>query len=261
MPKFPSRIICLTAECTEIVYALGAGERVVGVSGYSVRPPEARKKPKVGAYRTMKLDKISQLKPDLLLAFSDIQKDVVRDLIERGFTVLTLNQRSLSEIADAILLIGRVIGEEARARTLSQKFLSDVKTLAKKGKRLKRRLTVYFEEWNDPLITGIKWVGELIEVAGGEDAFGHLAQHKNAKDRIISPEEVMRRNPDVIIASWCGKKANLKSICARPGWERIKAVQQARVHEIKSANILQPGPSVLEGLDELHTILANSQKS
>ncbi|MCA9774310.1 MAG: cobalamin-binding protein [Myxococcales bacterium] len=242
------RIVCLTAETTEIVFALGAGDRVVGVSGYAVRPPEARKKPKVAAYTSIKFEKILALKPDLVLAFSDLQKDVVRQLVGAGLPVFTLNQRSLAETLNAILWIGMLIGEADRARALVDEFTAEIAAAWAARPDGARRPVVYFEEWDEPLITGIRWVGELIEAAGGVDAFEHLRLNHRAPDRVIQSEDVVARRPDIIVASWCGKKANLTRIKSRAGWDQIPAVRHGRVHEIKSPDILQPGPSLLHGL-------------
>ena len=256
MSGYPQRIVCLTAETTEIAFALGAGDRVVGVSGYSVRPPEARRKPKVGAYTTVKLEKILALGPDLVLGFSDLQKDIARDLVAAGLTVLILNQRSLAETAQAIRIVGGTLGLQPAGEAVAEQFEWMVESVRGLGAALPRRPRVFFEEWDDPLISGIRWVSELIDAAGGEDIFPELQERKVATDRIVSPDEVVRRDPELIVASWCGKKANLDRIARRPGWDQVAAVKAGRVHEIKSANILQPGPSLLHGLRELHTLIA-----
>ncbi len=256
MSGYPQRIVCLTAETTEIAFALGAGDRVVGVSGYSVRPPEARRKPKVGAYTTVKLEKILALGPDLVLGFSDLQKDIARDLVAAGLTVLILNQRSLAETAQAIRIVGGTLGLQPAGEAVAEQFEWMVESVRGLGAALPRRPRVFFEEWDDPLISGIRWVSELIDAAGGEDIFPELQERKVATDRIVSPDEVVRRDPELIVASWCGKKANLDRIARRPGWGQVAAVKAGRVHEIKSANILQPGPSLLHGLRELHTLIA-----
>lgn len=257
-PGYPRRIVCLTTETVEIAYALGAGDRVVGVSGYVVRPPEARKKPKVSAFTSMKMDKILALKPDLVLAFSDLQKDMVRDLVKEGLNVFCLNQRSVAETLRAILWIGLLLGEEARARALVAEFEAEIaacRAAAGDGPRP----VVYFEEWDDPLISGIRWVSELIEIAGGRDAFPELKDRHRAPDRVVRPEEVIARAPDVIVASWCGKKVSKKRIVERPGWDAIPAVRAGRVYEIKSADILQPGPSLLHGLKQLREIVQGAK--
>lgn len=253
---YPQRIICLTAETTELLYVLGAGDRIVGVSGYSVRPPEAREKPKVSAFTTVKIDKILELKPDLILAFSDLQADIAKDLIKKGLNVLTLNQRSIAETLQTALWIGRLLGLEAQAEKYVAMFESVLDTAKARAAEFPRRPKIYFEEWDDPLITGIAWVSEILRIAGGEDAFPELSSCKAAPDRVIMPEEVIRRNPDIILASWCGKKAQLDKIKARPGWDAIGAVKNGAVFEIKSPDILQPGPSLLRGLRQIQDIVA-----
>jgi len=247
----PQRIVCLTAETTEIAFALGAGERVVGVSGYSVRPPEARRKPKVAAYTSARPDKILELRPDVVLAFSDLQADLVRDLVKAGLTVLATNQRSLAETWDAIRLIGRALGAPSEAEKLAADLQAEVERVREEATRLPRRPRVYFEEWDDPLISGIRWVAELIQAAGGEDIFPELQAAHRAPDRVVDPADVVRRDPQVIVASWCGKKVNLDRIRTRPGWQAITAVRHDRIHEIKSPDILQPGPSLVRGLRQL----------
>lgn len=252
----PQRIICLTAETTEIAFALGAGDRVVGISGYSVRPPEARRKPKVAAYTSARLDKILELQPDLILAFSDLQAEIVRDLVKAGLSVVVTNQRSLADTWDAIRLIGRVLGCPAGAEKLASDLQDEVEGIQRAAARLPRRPRVFFEEWDDPLISGIRWVGELVEAAGGEDIFPEMRGAHRAPDRVVDPAEVVRRDPEVIVASWCGKRVNPDRIRARPGWQVITAVRQGRIHEIKSPDILQPGPSLVRGLRQLAACIA-----
>lgn len=254
----PSRIVCLTAETAEILYALSADDRVVGISGYTTRPPEARSKPKVGGYTTVRLDKVLGLKPDLVLAYSDLQADVVRDLIRRGVTVVTLNQRSLVEILQAIQMIGAIIGKPADALRLVAMMEAAFGQVRASAAAIRRRPRVYFEEWDDPLISGIKWVGELIDLAGGEEIFPELREGRTASERIVRTDEVIRRDPEIIVASWCGKKVRPERIAQRPGWDAITAVKNGRVHEIKSAHILQPGLSVLNGLQRLHQIIKDA---
>ncbi len=252
--SWPRRIICLTAETTEIAFALGAGDRVVGVSGFATRPPEARRKEIVSAFTSARIDKIRALKPDLILAFSDLQKDIVRDLTQEGFNVFVTNQRSLEEIGEAALAIGRLLGEEKKAVELCQKFYGELDRLEEKASQFPRRLRIYFEEWDGPLVSGIRWVGELIWKVGGEDIFPELASGITAKERQVDPEEVIRRNPEVILASWCGKKAEFEKMRSRPGWETIEAVRQNQLYEIKSPNICQPGLSLLEGARQMFEI-------
>lgn len=257
--KYPSRIVCLTEETTETLYLIGAGELVVGVSGYTVRPPEARKKPKVSAFIQANLEKILDLKPDLVLAFSDLQADIVRDLVRRGVWVVAFNQRSVEEILRMIRILGGMIGRDQEAEALAARLEERIERVRDQGAALLRRPRVFFEEWPDPLISGIRWVSELVEVAGGEEIFPELRAEQGAKGRIVSYEEVVRREPEVIIGSWCGRKVRFETIRSRPGWERVPAVRRDRLYEIKSALILQPGPaSLTDGLDRLHAIMAEA---
>ena len=253
----PARIVCLTAETTELLYALGAGDRVVGVSGYSVRPPEARRKPKVSAFATARIEKILDLKPDLVLAFSDLQADSARDLIKKGVNVLTLNQRSIRETLQMALWVGRLIGEEVQAKKYVQMFETSVEDARTRAAAFPGRPRVYFEEWDNPMISGIAWVGEIIEIAGGKDIFPELRRGKSATERIVKSDEVICRNPQIILASWCGKKVQIQRILSRPGWDKIDAVKNKQVFEIKSPDILQPGPSLLRGLRQIQEIVAN----
>ncbi len=253
-PAYPQRIVCLTAETAEIVFALGAGDRVVGVSGATMLP-EAREKPKIGGFTSFKLEKILSLKPDLALAFSDLQKEIVRDLVAAGITVLALNQRSLEEVYRAILLIGGVLGKEEAARGLIQDFQDEVRQVREYSSVWPDRPRVFFEEWDDPLIAGITWVSELIEIAGGRDIFPELREQPMAAGRVVDPQEVVRRDPQILVASWCGKKVDVEKIRSRPGWDAIEAVRENRIFEVKSSDILAPGPSLLRGLRELHEII------
>src|SRR5882762_3798155 len=257
--NYPSRIVCLTEETTETLYLLGEGNRVVGVSGYTVRPPEARQKPRVSAFINARFDKIEALRPDLVLAFSDLQADIVAELARRGHNVVLFNQRSVAEILQMIRMLGGLIGCSGRAETLASELEADLDRHREAASRFARRPRVYFEEWDDPLISGIQWVEELIEIAGGDPIFPELRHAKLGKERIVSPEEVIRRNPDVIVASWCGKAVRKEKIASRPGWENVTAVRNGAIHEIKSAFILQPGPaSLTEGLSQLREILKGS---
>jgi iron complex transport system substrate-binding protein len=256
-PIYPSRIVCLTEETTETLYLLGEGDRVVGVSGYTVRPPEARQKPRVSAFINARFDKIEALHPDLILAFSDLQADIAAELARRGFNVVLFNQRSVAEILRMIRMLGGLIGHSDRAEALASKLEMDLASIREQASAFAVRPRVYFEEWDDPLISGIQWVEELIEIAGGDPIFPELRHAKLAKDRIVSSEEVVRRAPDVIIASWCGKAVKKDKIASRPGWSALPAVQAGRIYEIKSAYILQPGPaSLTEGVRQLHQIIA-----
>lgn len=246
----PNRVVCLTEETVETLYLLGEQDRIVGVSGYAVRPPQVRReKPRVSAFISADIPKIMALQPDLVLAFSDLQADIVADLVRAGVAVHVFNQRDVAGILAMIRTIGGLIGEAAKADRLAAQFeerLASVAASANGGARPK----VYFEEWDDPLISGIGWVSELIGIAGGEDVFPQLAKEKSAKDRIIAPEAVIAAKPDVILASWCGKKVVPEKIRQRPGWGDIPAVRNGRIIEIKSPLILQPGPAALtDGLD------------
>ena len=253
---FPRRIVCLTEETTETLYLLGQQDRIVGVSGYTARPPEARQKPRVSAFITAKFDKILALQPDLVLAFSDLQADIVRELMQRGVTVFAFNQRSIAEILDMINTLARLTGVPERGAELIQSLQTGLEAIRDSAARFPRRPKVLFEEWKDPLISGIRWVEELIEIAGGDPIFPELRSEQSAKNRIVDPADVIPRDPDVIIASWCGTKVNKDAIRSRPGWDAIAAVRANHVYEIKSTYILQPGPaSLTEGARQLHRIL------
>jgi iron complex transport system substrate-binding protein len=255
---FPRRIICLTEETTETLYLLGEQDRIVGVSGYTVRPPEARQKPKVSAFINAKFDKILALKPDLVFAFSDLQADIAAELIRQGVTVLTFNQRSISEIMEMILTISRIVGKASEGERLIEKFQAELDLVAHSASRFPYRPRVLFEEWYEPLISGIRWVDELIEIAGGDSIFPELRLQQSAKERIVNPAAVVPLDPQVIIGSWCGRQVKKDLIHARAGWENISAVRDDHLYEIKSAYILQPGPAALtEGLRQLHAILAH----
>jgi len=256
---YPRRIVCLTEETTEVLYLLGAGDLVVGVSAYTARPVEARAKPRVSAYLQANTEKILSLQPDMVLAFSDLQADIARDLIRRGLTVVTFNQRSIEEIYRMVLALGGLVGRESEARMLVEELRRGVEAVREKGESLLRRPRIFFEEWPDPLISGIRWVSELIEIAGGADIFTELRDQGEAKGRIVDPAEVIRREPEVILASWCGKKVEHGRIRGRPDWDRIPAVRRGKIFEIPSTIILQPGPAALtEGLLRLHEIIAEA---
>jgi iron complex transport system substrate-binding protein len=252
---YPERVVCLTAETTEIAFALGAGERVVGVPGTARRPPEARDRPRVGGFTTFRGDRILALAPDLVLAFSDLQADVVRDLVRAGVSVLALNQRSLQEIFQAILLIGGVLGREGDARELVRDMQDEIRQVREFSSGWPARPRIYFEEWDDPLVAGIRWVSELIEVAGGQDIFPELRERRDAPGRVVDPAEVARRDPEVIVASWCGKPVDLDAVRGRPGWQDVAAVRTGRVYAVPSDDFLVPGPSILHGLRALHDIV------
>jgi iron complex transport system substrate-binding protein len=252
----PERIVCLTEETTETLYLLGEQHRIVGISGYTVRPPQARKeKPRVSAFISADIPKILALKPDLVLAFSDLQADIVAGLIREGVAVHAFNQRSVSEILDMIRTLGALVGAGKRADDLADRLTANMETV--RARAPKHRPKIYFEEWDDPMISGIRWVSELVAVAGGDDIFPELAVKKSAKDRIVTAEDVIACAPDIIIGSWCGKKFSAAELSARPGFDTIPAVRNGRIHEIKSPLILQPGPAALtDGLAALQAIIA-----
>jgi iron complex transport system substrate-binding protein len=258
MTKFPpSRIVCLTEETVETLYLLGEQDRIVGVSGYTVRPPEARReKPRVSAFISADIPKILALEPDLVFAFSDLQADIAAELIRAGVDVHALNQRDVAGVLAMIRTVGALVGAAERADALARSYESRLAE-TRAATQGQPRPRIYFEEWNDPLISGIGWVSELIETAGGEDVFAALRTQKSAKDRIVAPEAVVAAAPDVILASWCGRKVQPEKIRARAGWEAIPAVRNGRIVEIKSPLILQPGPAALtDGLDAMRAAIA-----
>jgi len=256
---FPQRIVCLTEETTETIYLLGEGDRVVGISGYTVRPPEARSKPKVSAFINARFEKIDALKPDLILTFSDLQADIAAELIRRGYHVVAFNQRSIVEILRMIRTVGGLIGCQDRAELLVESLVRGLDEISQKAAALPRRPRVFFEEWDNPLISGIQWVEELIEIAGGDPLFPELRGKGLAKDRIVQPDDVLARDPELIVASWCGKAMKKKTIVERPGWDGTSAVRRDHVYEIKSTFILQPGPaSLTDGVAQLHEHIARA---
>jgi iron complex transport system substrate-binding protein len=253
---FPRRIVCLSDETTETLYLLGEDHRIVGVSGFTVRPPEARLKPRISAFSSANIDAILDLKPDLVLTFSDVQAEITRDLILRGLTVLNFNQRSIREIFDMIATLSRLVGKSAAGLALINQLQSGLPAIAASAKAFPHRPRVFFEEWKDPLISGIAWVEELIEIAGGEVIFPELRDCGKSKDRVVDPAAVAARDPEVIIASWCGMKVNIGEILSRPGWSTLSAVRSGHVYEIQSSLILQPGPAALtEGVRQIHALL------
>ena len=255
----PQRIVCLTEETTETLYLLGEDERIVGISGFTCRPKEARQqKPKVSAFTSAKIDRILELRPDLVIGFSNLQAQIANDLIRAGVNVMVFNQRSIEEILEVILTVARVVAAEAAGVALVEQLRGGLARIAESAKRFPRRPRVFFEEWMDPLISGIRWVDELMEVAGGEAIFPELRKQHSAGGRIVEPGAVAAANPEVIIASWCGRKINKEQIRARAGWESIDAVRNGHIYEVKSTFILQPGPaSLTEGVRQLHAILAH----
>ena len=252
MSNFPRRIVCLTEETVETLYLLGEQDRIVGVSGYAVRPPRVRReKPRVSSFLSANIPKILELKPDLVLTFSDLQADIVRDLIREGLEVHAFNQRDLAGILKMIRTLGAMLGVEGKACKLADSLRSRINKI-QKGSKNKARPRVYFEEWDAPLISGIGWVSDLIDIAGGNDIFSELSKNNAAKDRIITSDRVIEEKPEIILASWCGKKVRPEKIATRPGWSGIPAVQKGFIYEIKSPIILQPGPAALtDGLDKI----------
>ncbi len=257
--EFPERIVCLTEETTETLYLLGEDWRIVGISGFTVRPPRARReKPKVSAFISAHTERILALQPDLVLGFSDLQADIAATLVRAGIEVHVFNQRSVAGILRMIRMLGGMIGCEQRAGALSRELEAGLAQLQAQAAQLPRRPRVYFEEWDDPLISGIGWVSELIAVAGGEDCFPELARASLGRDRIIAdPLEVVRRAPDIVLGSWCGKKFRAAKVAARPGWQAVPAVRDNCLWEIKSSLILQPGPAALtDGVRAMHAVIA-----
>lgn len=256
MSSYPTRIVCLTEETTETLYLLGEGDRVVGVSGYTVRPPEARNKPRVSAFVHARFEKIEALKPDLVLAFSDLQADIAAELVRRGLPVMVFNQRSVTEILQMIRVLGAMIGCGEHADRLAWQLESDLDRIRESAARFPHRPRVFFEEWDDPLISGIQWVEELVEIAGGDPIYPELRHAKLGKQRIVDPCDVVRRDPEIIVASWCGKAVRTERIAGRKGWNNIAAVRNGHIYEIKSPLILQPGPaSLTDGVRKIHSIL------
>ncbi|HEX5353754.1 MAG TPA: cobalamin-binding protein [Rhodanobacteraceae bacterium] len=255
----PERIVCLTEEPTEVLYALGEQDRIVGISGFTVRPPRARReKPKVSAFTSAKIDRILALEPDMAIGFSDIQADIARELVHAGVEVWISNHRSVEGVLAYVHRLGALVGAADRAEAYAGELEARVERVRVQGAALARHPRVYFEEWDDPPITGIRWIAELIRIAGGEDVFPELAEQPLAKHRILADHaEVIRRRPDIVFASWCGKRFRPDSMAARPGWNAIPAVRDGELHEIKSPIILQPGPAALtDGLDALHAVIA-----
>jgi iron complex transport system substrate-binding protein len=251
---FPQRIVCLTEETTETLYRLGEDWRIVGISGFTVRPPQARReKPRVSAFTSARIDRIVALEPDLVLGFSDLQADIAAALVRAGLDVHVFNHRSVADILRMIRTLGGMIGCEVKARALTDELAAHLEEVGRRAAALPRRPRVYFEEWDDPLISGIRWVSELVGLAGGEDCFPELAREPLGRNRIVAdPLEVARRAPDIVLGSWCGKKFRPDRVAARPGWSAVPAVRAGFVREIKSALILQPGPAALT--DGVHAI-------
>jgi iron complex transport system substrate-binding protein len=260
--RYPERIVCLTEETTETLYLLGEERRIVGISGYTVRPPRARReKPRVSAFLSAKTGKILELKPDLVLGFSDLQADIARDLAKAGLNIMIFNQRSVDEILSMILTLSSLVGAAGKGARLVSELEAGLAGVRRTASSFRRRPKVYFEEWDEPMISGIRWVSELVEIAGGEDVFKERSFSQSASGRIIGDaSEVVKKQPEVIIGSWCGKKFRPEKVAARPGWEAIPAVRENRLYEIKSADILQPGPAALtDGVRRIFEILSATQ--
>ena len=258
--RYPERIVCLTEETTETLYLLGEERRIAGISGYTVRPPRARReKPRVSSFLSAKSGKILELKPDLVIGFSDLQADIARDLAKAGLNVLLLNQRSVQEILDMIGMLASIVGVPERGAALVASLEKGLSDVGERARHLARRPRVYFEEWDEPMISAIRWVSELVELAGGEDVFKERSLSQEARGRTIAdPGEVVKREPDIIVGSWCGKKFRPEKVAARPGWDSIPAVRDAQLFEVKSSEILQPGPAALtDGVRRLQEIFVS----
>ena len=254
----PQRIVCLTEETTEWLYLLGEERRIVGISGYTVRPPRARQeKPKVSAFLSAKIDKIMALEPDCVFGFSDLQADIASELIKKGVQVTVFNQRSVEEIFSVLYQVAAMVGQAQRGLDLLEGMRARLVAIEQAAVALPRRPRVFFEEWDEPHISAIRWVSQLTGIAGGDDCFPELALQSLGKNRIIGDAgEIVRRNPDIIVGSWCGKKFRSEKVAARPGWENVNAVKNGQLFEIKSADILQPGPAALtDGVEQLHRIV------
>ncbi len=256
--RYPERIVCLTEETTETLYLLGEERRIVGISGYTVRPPRARReKPRVSAFLSAKNDAILDLEPDLVLGFSDLQADIARDLAKAGLNVMLFNQRSVDEILSMVLTLASMVGAAEKGQELVSQLQKNLTAISEAAEAFPRRPRVYFEEWDEPMISAIRWVSELVGIAGGEDIFKERSLSHAARGRVVEDAtEVVRRDPEVILGSWCGKKFRPERVAGRPGWSEITAVRANQLFEIKSAEILQPGPAALtDGVRRIHEIL------
>ena len=254
----PQRIVCLTEEPTEWLYMLGEERRIVGISGYTVRPPRAREeKPKVSAFLTAKIDKIVELQPDCVIGFSDLQADIASQLVKKGIQVTIFNQRTVTEIFSMMYQLAAMVGQADKGLVLIQRMQNRLLQIEAAAASLKRRPRVFFEEWYDPHISAIAWVSELIGIAGGDDCFPELAKEPMGKGRIIADgAEIVRRNPDIVFGSWCGRRFRPAHVRARPDWQQVNAVKNDQLFEIKSAEILQPGPaSLTDGVEQIHKII------
>jgi iron complex transport system substrate-binding protein len=259
-PSLPKRIVCLTEETTETLYKLGADDRIVGITAYTVRPPEAKlTKAIIARYIDAEIDEIIKLKPDVVFAWSDLQSKIAEVLIRNGIEVFAFNHRSIEGILGMILKVGAIVGKNQEAENLVGQYLSKIKNLSNRTQNYQSKPIVYFEEWYNPLITGICWVSEIIELCGGIDPFSHHREFFDAKRRILeSTDIIIEKNPDIIIASWCGKPFKRERMLKRKGWAEINAIQNDEIHEIDSAIILQPGPAALtDGIDIIDSIISN----
>lgn len=264
IPRGPRRIVCLTEEATEWLYLLGEDARIVGISGYTVRPRRAREdKPKVSAFLSAKIDRILELRPDCVFGFSDLQADIAAQLVRRGVQVTIFNQRSVEEIFAMLYQVAAMVGRADDGLRLLEGMRARLLEIAAAGRALPRRPRVFFEEWDEPHISGIRWVSELVGIAGGDDIFPELAVQSLGKDRIVADGmEIVRRQPDIVIGSWCGKKFRAEKVAARAGWSDVPAVREGQLFEIKSADILQPGPAALtDGVEQLHRIILGWSKA
>ena len=258
LPQGPRRIVCLTEETTEWLYLLGEEQRIVGISGYTVRPARARaEKPRVSAFLSAKIDRILELRPDCVFGFSDLQADIAAELIRKGIQVTVFNQRSVAEIFSMMYQVAAMVGQSARGLALMHDMQQRLDVIARAAAALPLRPRVFFEEWDNPHISAIAWVSELLGIAGGDDCFPELACQSMGRDRIIADgAQIVQRNPDIIIGSWCGKKFRPEKVAAREGWQAVNAVRDGQLFELKSADILQPGPAALtDGVAQLHRIV------
>jgi iron complex transport system substrate-binding protein len=262
MKHWPQRIVCLTTETVEVLYLLGEQERIVGISGFTTRPAIARKeKPKISAFTSANIEKILALQPDLVLCFSNLQAEIAASLIKAGCQVHVFNQRSLNETLQMILTVGNLVGASDKAQHLVDTYQAQLAAARQQAATWTRKPKVYFEEWDEPMMCSIRWAAELIEAAGGEDCFPELNQFHSARDRQVTAEQVLTRQPDIIIGSWCGKKFQPEKVKAREGWQAMPAIRDGHVYEIKSVDILQPGPALFsEGLPQLQAIIQHWQQ-
>lgn len=255
--SYPERIVCLSDEVAELIYLLGEQDRIVGVSGFSNRPPEVRLKPRVSTFRDANFDSIAQHEPNLIITYSDVQAAITAEASRRGYTVLNCNQRSVAEIFETIGMLARILGKQAEGDELINSYTNNLERIASGAGEFPFRPRIFFEEWNDPIISGIEWVEELVEIAGGVPIFPEYRKCSKAQDRVVEWETVVERNPEVIFASWCGMKVNVEEIRSRPRADEIVAVRNDQIYEIPSSLILQPGPAALtDGVAMLQDLIA-----